>query len=109
MCRLHTHKIRRQLKISCRCIRQTIRKLGRYGTVATKSDAGHPKKTTIRQTQLIKLEQIRNETNSLADLARYANTNMKLSISMSTTSRILRQYSMVTYIASRMPRFTPKQ
>ena len=39
-------------------------------------DKTSPKKTMIRQTRLIKLERIRDETNSLADLARYANTNM---------------------------------
>ena len=42
------------------------------------------KKTTNRQTRLIKLEQIRDKTNSLTDLVRYVNTNMSLSISTST-------------------------
>ena len=72
------HKISRQLKISRRCIRQTIRKFDKYGTVATRPGAGRPKKTTNRQTRLIKLEQIRDETNSLTDLVRYANTNMSV-------------------------------
>ena len=67
------------------------------------------KKTTIRQTQLIKLEQILYETYFLADLTRYANTNMNLSISTSTISRIHRQYNMVLYTALRKPRITPKQ
>ena len=71
--------------------------------------AGRPKKTTNRQTWLIKLEQIRDETNSLADLVRYANTNMSLSISTSTINRILQQYNMSSYIASWKPRITPKQ
>ena len=84
------HKISRQLKICHRCIRQTIRKFDKSGTVATKPGAGCPKKTTNRQTRLIKLEQIRDETNSLTDLVRYADTNMSLSISTSTISRILR-------------------
>ena len=64
------HKISRQLKISRRCIRQTIRKFDRYGIVATRPGAGHPKKATNRQTRLIKLEQICDETNSLTDLVR---------------------------------------
>ena len=77
--------------------------------MATRPGAGRPKKTTNRQTRLIKLEQIRDETNSLTDLVRYANTNMSLSISTSTIGRILRQYNMTSYIASRKPRITPKQ
>ena len=109
MCCVHAHKISRQLKISRRCIRQTIRKFDRYGTVATRPGAGRPKKTTNRQTRLIKLEQIRDETNSLTDLVRYANTNMSPSISTSTIGRILRQYSMTSHIASRKPRITLKQ
>ena len=105
----HAHKISRQLKISRRCIRQTIRKFDKYGTVATRTGAGRPKKITNRQTWFIKLEQIRDETNSLTDLVRYANTNMSLSISTSTNSRILRQYNMTSCIASRKPRITLKQ
>ena len=62
------HKISRQLKISRRCRRQTIRKFDKYGTVATRLGAERPKKTTNRQTRLIKFEQIRDETNSLTDL-----------------------------------------
>ena len=42
------HKICRQLKISHRCIRQTVRKFGRNGTVLTRPGARRPKKTTIR-------------------------------------------------------------
>ena len=94
MCCAHAHKISRRLKISRCCIRQTIRKFDRYGTVATRPGAGRPKKTANRQTWLIKLEQIRDETNSLIDLVRYANTNMSLSISTLTTGHILRQYNM---------------
>ena len=105
----HAHKISRQLKISCRCIRQTIRKFDRYGIVAIRPGAGRQKKTMNRQTRLIKLEQIRDKTNSLTDLVRYTNTNMSLSISTSTISHILRQYNMTSYIASRKPRITLKQ
>ena len=64
------HKISRPLKISRRCRRQTIRKFDKYGTVAIRPGAGRPKKTTNRQTRLSKLEQIRDETNSLTDLVR---------------------------------------
>ena len=109
MCCAHTHKIARQLKISRSCRRQMIRKFDKYGNVATRPGAGHPKKTTNRQTRLIKLEQIRDETNSLIDLVRYANTNMSLSISTTTISRTLRQYNMTSYIAPRKPRITSKQ
>ena len=102
------HKISRQLKISRRCRRQIIRKFDRCGTVATRPDAGRPKEITNRQSRLIKLEQIRDETNSLTDLVRYANINVNLSISTSTICRILRQYNMTSYIASRKPRITLK-
>ena len=77
--------------------------------MATRPGASCSNKTTNRQTWLIKLEQIRDETNSLTDLVRYANTNMSLSISTSTISRILRQYNMTSYIAPRKLRITPKQ
>ena len=65
---MYQHKIGRQLKISPRCEHQTIRKFDRCGTVATRSGVRRPKKTTIRGTRLIKLEQIGDETNSLTDL-----------------------------------------
>ena len=104
------HKICWQMKSSRRCILQTIRKLDTYGTVATRPGAERSRKTTVRQTRrLIKLEQIRNETNSLADLARYVNMNMNLSIITLTINRILRQHNMVSSRALRKPRITPKQ
>ena len=99
----------RRLNISRRCTRRTICKFDRYKTVVTRPGAGHLKKTTIQQARLIKLEQICDETNSLADLARYTNTNMNLSISTSTISRILRQYNMVSYIAPTKAGMIPKQ
>ena len=97
------HKISRQLKISRRCRRQTIRKFDKYDNVATRLGAGHLKKTTNRQTRLIKPQQIRDETNSLTDLVRYANINMK---STSTISCILRQYKMLSSRISRKARIT---
>ena len=109
MCCAHAHKISQQLEVSRRCVRQTIREFDKYGTVATRLGAGHPKKTTNRQTWLIQLEQIRDETHSLTDLVRYANTNISLSISTATISRILRQYNITSYIASRKPRIALKQ
>ena len=74
--------------------------------MATRPGAGRPEKTTDRQTRLIKLEQIRSETNLVSIRP---NTNMSLSISTSTISRILQRYNMASYIASRKPRITPKQ
>ena len=77
--------------------------------MVTRSGAGRQKKITIRQIHLIKLEQIRDEINSLPGLARYTNTNMNLSISTSTISRIFRQHNMVSSRALRKLRITPKQ
>ena len=101
------HKISRQLKISRRCIHQTIRKFDKYGIVVTRPDAERLKKTTNWQTRLIKLEQICDETNSLADLVRYANANMSLSISTSTISGIPRQFNMASYIVPKKSIITP--
>ena len=109
MCSIRTHGISRQLKISRRCIRQTIRKCDQLNTVATKPGGGCPKKITDREKRLIKLQQIRDDTLSLADLVRYARTKLNLSISSSTISRILREYNMVSFIAPRKPQITPKQ
>ena len=103
------HGISRQLKISRRCIRQTIRKFDQLNTVATKPGGGRPKKITDREKRLIKLQQIRDDTLSLADLVQYARTKLNLSISSSTISRILREYNMVSFIAPRKPQITPKQ
>ena len=52
---------------------------------------------------------MRDEINSLPDLARYANTNMNLSVSASTISGTLRQYNIVSYRAPRKPRIKTKQ
>ena len=48
------HEISRQLKISRRCIRQTIPKFDRFHNVATKPGAGHPQKVTDCEKRLIK-------------------------------------------------------
>ena len=62
------HEISRQLKISRRCIRQTIRKFDRFHNVAKKPGAERPQKVTDRKKRLIKLQQLRGNTCSLADL-----------------------------------------
>ena len=86
----------RQLKISRRCIRQTIRKFDRFHNVATKSGAGHQQKVTDREKRLIKLQQLRDERCSLSDLVRYAHTELNLSISRPRISRILQHYNMIS-------------
>ena len=90
------HKISRQLKISRRCIRQTIRKFDRFPNVAMKPDAGRPQKVTDREKRLIELQQLRDDTCSLADVVRYAHTDLNLSISRPTISRILQHYNMIS-------------
>ena len=103
------HEISRRLKISRNCILQTIRKFDQLHIVTTKPGAGRPQKVTRREKRLIKLQQLRDDTFSLPDLVRYARTNLNLSISTSTISRILRDYDMISYIAPRKPRITPTQ
>ena len=109
MCDTETHEIFRRLKTSRRCIRQTFGKFDKFHTVATKPGAGCPPKVTNREKNLIKLQQLRDDTGSLADLVRYVNTNLNLSIGRSTISRILQDYSTISYIAARKPRITPTQ
>ena len=92
------------MKIFRRCIRQTIRKFDQFDIVTTKPGAGRPRKVTEREKRLIKLQQLRDDTYSLADLVRYAQTDLSLSI-----SRTLRDYNMISYIAPRKPRITPAQ
>ncbi|CAF2064922.1 unnamed protein product [Rotaria magnacalcarata] len=74
-----------------------------------KPGAGRPQKVTDRERRLIKLQQLRDDTCSLADLVRYADTDLNLSIGRSTVSCILRDYNMVSYIAPRKPRINPSQ
>ena len=56
LCKTFIRQISRQLNISCKCIRQTIRKFDKFHIVATKSDAGRTTKVTERQKRLIKLQ-----------------------------------------------------
>ena len=50
---------------------------------------------------VIKLQQLRDDTCSLVDLVRYAHTDLNLSISRPTISRILQHYNMISYILPR--------
>ena len=104
-----THKTSGRLKISRRCVRQTFGKFDKFHTVATKPGAGRPPKATDREKRLTKLQQLRDDTASLADFVRYVNTNLNLLISCSATSCILQDYYMVSYIARRKPQITPTQ
>ena len=103
------HEISRRLKISCRCIRQTLREFDKVHTIVTKPGAGRPPKVTDREKRLIKLQQFRDNTSSLADLVRFINTNLNLSIGRPTISRIFQDYNMVSYMTPRQPRITPTQ
>ena len=58
---------------------------------------------------MIKLQQVRDDTLSLTDLVRLARTDLNLTITRQTVSRILWDFDMVSYIAPRKPRITPTQ
>ena len=103
------HKISCQLEISRQCIRRTIRKFGRFHNVAMKSDAERPQKVTDRRKKLIKLQPLRDDTCSLADLVRYTHTDLNLSISRPTISRMLQRYNMLSHILPRKSRITSSQ
>ena len=107
LCQTLIHQISSQLNISCKCIRQTIYKFDKFHTVAKKPDAGRAPKVTERQKRLIKLQQVRDDTLSLTDIVRFARTDLNLTITRQTVSRILRDFDMVSYIAPRKPRITP--
>ena len=51
--------------------------------------------------RLIKLQQVRDDTLSLTDLIRLARTDLNLTITRQTVSRILGDFDMVSYIAPR--------
>ena len=109
LCKTLIHQISPQLNISCKCIRQTIYKFDQFHRVATKPGAGRTPKVTERQKRLIKLQQVRDDTLSLTDLVRFARTNLNLTITRQTVSRILRDFDIVSYIAPRKPLVTPAQ
>ena len=81
----------------------------KFHTIATKPGAGRTPKVTEGQKRLIKLEQVRDDTLSLTDLVRCARTDLNLTITRQTVSRILRDFDMISYIASRKPRIIPAQ
>ena len=103
------HQISRRLKVLRRCIRQTFDKFDKFHTVTTKLAAERPPKVTDREKRLIKFQQFRDDTGSLTHPLRYVNTNLNLSIGRSTTSCILQDYNMVSYIAARKLRIAPAQ
>ena len=74
-----------------------------------KPGAGRTTKVTERQKRLIKLQQAQDDTLSLTDLVRFALTDLNLTITRQTVSRILRDFDMVSYIAPRKPRITLAQ
>ena len=65
----------------------------------------HQKQRNVKK-RLIKLQQVRDDTLSLTDLVRFARTNLNLTITRQTVSRILRDFDMVPYIVPRKPRIT---
>ena len=109
LCKTLMHQISSQLNISCKCIRQTMYKFDKFHTVATKPVAGRTLKVTERQKRLINLQQVRDDTLPLTDLVRFARTDLSLTITRQTVSRILLDFDMVSYIAPRKPRITPAQ
>ena len=45
----------------------------------------------------------------MTDLVRFARTDLNLTITRQTVSRILRNFDMISYVATRKPRITPAQ
>ena len=109
LCKTLMHQISSQLNVSCKCIHQTIYKFDKFHTVATKPGAGRTPKVTERQKQLIKLQQVQDDTLSLTDLVRFAPSDLNLTITRQIVSRILGDFDMVSYVATRKPRITPAQ
>ena len=97
------------MNISWRRIRQTIYKFDKFHTVARKPGGGRTPEVTEHQKQLIKLQQVRYDTLSLTDLVRFARTDLNLTITRQTVSRILRDFDMVSYIAPRKSRIIRAQ
>ncbi|CAF1333742.1 unnamed protein product [Rotaria magnacalcarata] len=66
-------------------------------------------KLNALQVVISSISYVRDDTYSLVDLVRYADTDLNLSIGRSTVSRILRDYNMVSHIAPRKLRINPPQ
>ena len=64
---------------------------------------------TKHQKRLIKLQQVQDDILSLTNLVRIARTDLNLTITRQTVSRILRDFDMVSCVATRKPRITPAQ
>ena len=109
LCETLIHQIPSQLNISCKGTRQTIYKFDKFHTVAMKPGGGRTLEVTERQKRLIKLQQVRDDTLSLTDLVRFARTDLNLTITRQTASRILRYFDMISYIAPRKCRISPAQ
>ncbi|CAM4848241.1 unnamed protein product [Rotaria magnacalcarata] len=103
------HEISRKLNISRHCVRQTIRKFNKLHTTSTTPGAGRRSKVTRRQKRAIKLQQLWDDTLSLNDLVRYAQTSLNLNISRQTVSRILHKFGLFSYVAPRKPQITHQQ
>ena len=103
------HEISRKMNISRNCIYQIINKFNKLHTVTTKPGAGCRSKLTDQQKRAIKLQQIRDDTLSLNDLIRYVQTSFNITVSRRTVSRILNEFDMFSYIASRKPRINYRQ
>ncbi|CAF2865375.1 unnamed protein product [Rotaria sp. Silwood2] len=103
------HEISQKLNISRHCVKQIIRKFNELHTVATKPGAGRHSKLTDRQKPAIQLQQVRDDTLSLTDLVRYVQTNLNLTVSRRTLSRILHEFDMISYIAPGKPRINYRQ
>ena len=92
--------------MSCKCVRQSIRK---FHILATKPSASRIPKVTERQKQLIKLQQIRNDTLSLNEFVRFVRSDLNSTISGQNISCILRDFDMVSYIVPKKPRIPRAQ
>ncbi|CAM4966679.1 unnamed protein product [Rotaria socialis] len=107
--RMFQHEISKKLNVSRHGVRQTIRKFNRLHTTSTKPGAGRHSKVTRRQKRASKLQQLRDDTLSLNDLVRYAQTSLNLNISRQTVSRALHEFGLVSYVAPRKPKITHQQ
>ena len=58
---------------------------------------------------MIKLQEVQDDTLLLTDLVRFAPCDLNLTITRQTVSRILRDFDMVSYVATRKPRITLAQ
>ena len=86
-----------------------VKLFDKFDTTATKPGADGTAKVAECQKQLIRLQQVWNDTLSLIGLVRFAYIHLNLTISRQIVSRILHDFDMVSSIAPRKPRITPEQ